>query len=304
MQADNPPTKLTLDELRTGMRVFLDSPVVEQEIQNLKNQRLGTARFVAQVNIGEPGTDGDIINLLQVATANEYKERLQFLLATSAGSLEVLDRVCMVICPEHTTWNARRQSVTATRAIARFLINPDTEPRVPWYIRERLRLPADFLNLVETSIAREIHGALQSQYNTSSGQAVEGFINDLVARAGYTYGHGPVELVDNKEVDVVVPDDLAAPRLLIMASYNLTTSSGQSQRAREQETMYHLIRQHNQRRNNQNRPAVQFVNVVDGGGWLSRPNDLDQMHRHCDYALSVAQLPQHLPPILRYHMEQ
>ena len=304
MQPANPPAKLTLDQIRAGMSVFLSFPEVEEELRAEKNKRLAYATAaVAQVNRGEPGTAADIVSLLTVSTSKEYEQRLKLLIAASAGSLEVLDRVCMAICPQQDTWNERRKSAAATKAIAEFLINPASVPSIPWYIRERLRLPADFLNSVANSIALEIHQSLQSQYNTSTGLAVEQVINNIVTQAGYKYDKGKVSLVDEKEVDVVVPD-LTGPRALIMASYNLTTSSSQGQRAREQETMYGLVRQYNSRRANQNNPPVQFVNVVDGGGWLRRSNDLAQLHRHCDYALSVAQLPQQLPPILQYHMEQ
>lgn len=302
MQPANPPAKLTLDQLRAGMSVFLSLPEVEDEIRAEKTKRLAyAAEFVAQVNKGQPGTAADIVSLLTVATSKEYEQRLKLLIAASAGSLEVLDRVCLAICPQQDTWNERRKSAAATRAIAEFLINPDSVPSIPWYIRERLRLPSDFLNSVANSIASEIHQSLQAQYNTSTGLAVEQVINGIVTQAGYKYEKGKVSLVDEKEVDVVVPE-LALPRVLIMASYNLTTSSAQGQRAREQETMYGLVRQYNGRRANQNSPPVQFVNVVDGGGWLRRANDLAQLHRHCDYALSVAQLPQGLPPILKYHI--
>ncbi len=304
MQAANPPAKLTLAQLRAGMSVFLTFPSVEKEIQDAKDSRIAYAtEFVTQVNKGEPGTAADIVDLLAVGTAKEYEQRLKLLLATSAGSLEVMDRVCLALCPDQATWNERRKSATATKAIAEFLINPDSAAEVPWYIRERLRLPTDFLNLIESSISREIHHSLQAQYNTSSGLAVEKAISDLVTQAGYKYQKGQVSFVDDKEVDVVVPE-LVLPRILIMASYNLTTSSAQSQRAREQEKMYADVKRYNGLRTNQNSPAVQYVNVVDGGGWLSRSQDLAQLHRHCDYALSVSQLPQHLPLILKYHMEQ
>lgn len=102
MPTANPPAKLTLAQLRAGMSVFLTFPEVEKEIQDAKESRITYAtEFVAQVNKGQPGTDDDIIVLLNVKTAREYEQRLKLLLATSGGSLEVMDRVCLALCPEH-----------------------------------------------------------------------------------------------------------------------------------------------------------------------------------------------------------
>ena len=232
------PAKLTLGQLKQGMRVFLNFPQVEAEVEKAKAARIdAAAAFVNQADDAEPGTADDIVTLLAVDNTKDYVERLKLLIAASAGSLEVLDRVCMVICPEQTTWSRRRQSASATRAIADFLINPDAVAEVPRYIQERLRLPADFRNRVQSNIAREVHSSLQSLYNTRSGFAVENAINGVVRQTGYTCEKGQVALVDNKEVDTVIPG-LKLPRILIMASYQRTTASSQSQRAREQQTMY------------------------------------------------------------------
>lgn len=298
------PDKLTLDELKEGMQVFLHFPQVEDYVADTRAARIeAAAAFVNRTDDAEPGTADDIVALLTVDSTDDYEKRLGLLIAASAGSMEVLDRVCMVICPEQRSWSRRRQSAPATRAIAEFLINPDDTPAVPWYVRERLRLPADFLNRIQNTIVRDVHSGLQSLYNTRSGFAVENVINHIVRQTGYTCEKGQVALVDNKEVDAIVPG-LTLPRILIMASYQLTTASSQSQRAREQQTMYERVSAYNNLRDNRDAPAVQLVNVIDGGGWLVRAKDLSEMHRYCDYALAVGQLEERLPAILLYHMAQ
>lgn len=297
------PAKLTINQLKKGMQVFLNFPQVEDAMKQAAQERITAGAFVDQVNKGQPGTADDIVSLLTVPTTREYRERLKLLIATSAGSLEVMDRVCMAICPKQGTWGKRRASKVATRAIAKFLTSPDEFPNVPRYVRERLRLPTDFLNRVANDISREVHQSLQSLYNTRSGLAVESTINSIVTQTGYRYEKGQVSIVDNKEVDVAVPK-LALPRILIMASYQLTTSSSQSQRAREQQVMYQHVSTYNDLRDNRGTPDVQLVNVIDGGGWLARSKDLAEMHRYCDYALAVSHLAEHLPSILHYHMKQ
>jgi len=297
------PAKLTINRLKKGMQVFLNFPQVEDAMEQAAHERTAAGAFVDQVNKGQPGTADDIVSLLAVSTALEYQERIKLLIATSAGSFEVMDRVCMVICPKQSTWGRRRASKEATKAIARFLTSPDEFPNVPRYVRERLRLPTDFLDRMANDISREVHQSLQSLYNTRSGLAVEEAINSIVTQTGYKYEKGQVSIVDNKEVDIAVPA-LVLPRILIMASYQLTTASSQSQRAREQQVMYQHVGAYNDLRDNRGTPDVQLVNVIDGGGWLARSKDLAEMHRYCDYALAVSHLADHLPPILRYHMEQ
>ena len=299
------PEKLSLSALREGMQVFLTFPEVESDMRAAKIARVSAAsEFVSKMDDGQPGSVTDIIRMLCVKTAKEYQTRLQYLLATTPnGSLEQLDRVCMSICPERDTWNQRRMSYNATKAIAKFLKNPDFAPDVPWFIREKFRLPDDFLSRIRFDIESKIHKSLQSQYNTDSGLAVESTISGIVTAEGYAYDKGKVRIVDDKEVDVSVPD-LVLPRILIMAAYHLTTSSTQSNRAREQQTMYEHVQTYNNLRDNRELPDVQMVNVIDGGGWMRRSGDLAEIHRYCDYALSVSQLQEHLPPVLHYHMQQ
>lgn len=173
---------------------------------------------------------------------------------------------------------------------------------VPWYTAERFRLPNDWIERIRFNIAADIHGALQSLYNTSTGLALEESIRSIVTNAGYKWEKGFVSVVDQKEVDVVVPE-LVLPRILIMSSYNLTTASSQSERARAQKSMYEQVNVYNASRNRRDAPDVQLINVVDGAGWLSRGSDLREMHRHCDYALAWSHLPS-LTAILHHHMRQ
>ena len=294
--------KLTLQELRSGMVPFLHYSEVEHRVQTEKQNRIDAAEQVSVYLMLEPmGDANDIETILSVDSTSEYTERLKLILATSKGSLEALDRVCMVICPEATSWAQRRSSETARRAIAQFWVNPG-EP-IPWYTAERFRLPADWLGRMRSNLAAEIHESLQSLYSTSYGFALEETIGSIVENEGYTREKGAVRLVDEKEVDVAVPD-LRLPRVLIMSSYSLTTASSQGQRAREQQKMYEDVRRYNESRGQSNQPNVQLVNVIDGGGWIARSGDLRMMHQYCDYALAAGHLAEHLPVILHYHMRQ
>lgn len=100
--------------------------------------------------------------------------------------------------------------------------------------------------------------------------------------------------------DIAIPD-VASPRILIMASYQLTTSSSQSSKANEQARMYEAIQRHNRSRAQRNAPNAVFVNVIDSGGRLSRPNDLQTMWDACDYCFSRSSLDG-LRAVLAHHL--
>ena len=288
------------------MSPFLHFPDVETEMLVVKASRIRKAE--ESVPLGTKnmpadylGTVDDLVNMLSVDKTEEYIARLKFILATSQGSLETLDRICMVLCPSLETWSQRRLSQSATLEIAGFLMNPNSDDGIPWYTAERFRLPTDWLTRMRTNIAAEIHNSLQSLYNTKIGQALEDCIGTIVVNEGYSWEKGFVSFVDEKEVDVAVPG-ITLPRILIMSSYNITTASSQGQRAREQKAMYQDIGRYNSARVRIMEPDVQLANIIDGAGWLKRKNDLRQIHQHCDYALSFNQLDQ-LPDILHYHMQ-
>lgn len=295
------PPKLGFDKFKDGMVPFLHFPAVESEIKNEKMRRLRQAEKVVTESESYESVEERLLFILDAENAQEYKARMRLILGTTmGGSWEALDRVCMVVCPEQDTWPKRFKSKEATEKIVRFLVNPELYEAVPWFTAERYRLPPDWDSRLRDNMSRGIHKGLQSLYSTKSGLALEKMIHKTITDAGYEYAKGPVSWVDNKEVDAVIPD-MRQPHVLIMSSYNLTTGSGQTARATEQKSMYECICRYNSARANYDKQNIQFVNVIDGGGWISRESDLKIMHQHCDYALAASQLHR-LPDILKYHM--
>lgn len=294
------PSKLSFDELAGGIVPFLHFPNIESEIKNEKRRLIREAERTVATSESYESLER-LMYILDTNTTSEYKNKLQLILATTIdGSLEALDRICMIICPDHRTWARRFHSKEATRTIVNFLVNPDLYEAIPWFTAERFRLPSDWHNRMRGNMSKGIHKRLQPLYGTKIGLALEGVIRKAIIGAGYGCEKGFVSCVDEKEVDAVVPE-IRRPRVLIMSSYSLTTSSAQSQRAREQKSMYEGIRRHNSARVHYDEPDIQLVNVIDGGGWIARSSDLKIMHQHCDYALAVNQLHL-LPDILQHHM--
>ncbi len=295
------PAKLEFEQLTADMETFLHFPDVENAMKDEKRRRIQEANVSGSFADPSDGPVAKILSVLSAGNTDEYKTRMKYLLATSGGSLEALDRVCAEICPDVDTWAKRWRSRDATKTIAEFLYNPTEFESIPWFVAEQFRLPDQWVEMMRANLSGQIHRSLRSLYSTKTGLALETSIGKIVEGAGYTWNKGFVKFVDDKEVDVSVPD-LELPRVLIMASYNLTTSSAQSERARAQQSMYEKLRTYNSTRAQAKSPDVQLVNVIDGGGWISRDSDLQEMHRHCDYAFAFKQLGR-LPDVLHYHMK-
>jgi len=111
---------------------------------------------------------------------------------------------------------------------------------------------------------------------------ISDILDDLTHDFGIHHEHGQVTLL-GKEVDHAIPS-LIDPYIMIMVSYMETTSSGQTARANEQQTMYQKVIGDNIRFPSRKRI---FINIIDGAGWLARRSDLKKMHAGCDYCLNI-----------------
>ena len=156
------------------------------------------SKWCPDVSINAVGDAHDIEAILSVDSTAEYQSRLKLILTATQGSLEALDRLCMVICPDANTWAKRCNSPIATQAIAEFLADPAGTETIPWYIAERFTLPFDWLGRMPSNLAAEIHNSLQSLYGTSYGLALERDIASIVEQDGYTWEKGAAWLVDEK----------------------------------------------------------------------------------------------------------
>jgi hypothetical protein len=76
-----------------------------------------------------------------------------------------------------------------------------------------------------------------------------------------------------------------------------TTSSNQTTRANEQQTIYQKIVGDNVRYPDSKKV---FINVVDGAGWLARRSDLRKIYEGCHYCLNIQSLNELENIILRH----
>lgn len=261
------------DESR--MKIFVNFPSVEEEL------RLGIDSQVSQILLteaknGERESSDVIFDYLH---HDEWEQRLKTLIGLSGGSLERLKRVFVAIS-DTDQWPNLREDAAARRIIANFLTAPDYfKEQVPEFIRRCFYLKDGWVQSLRDphQVTALVINSSKSKYAVQCGFAQEKNIISIVEKVGLVWEKGPVEMVNAKEVDVAIPNT-SNPQLLIMSSYNLTTSSSQSSRANEHTLMYEDILRHNRRKNED----VQFWNVIDGGGWLSRRSDLTKILKNAN----------------------
>lgn len=166
---------------------------------------------------------------------------------------------------------------------------------------DQLSLPKNWPEVVrdENLVGNLVRKKLTGEYIDLKGDYIEKIIGEKLDEIKSLYGiehfRGQVKLL-GKEVDYVLPS-LDEPYVMIMVSYMETTSSGQTQRANEQRTIYEKVVGHNVR---YPRNQLVFVNVVDGAGWLARRSDLRKMYAGCDYCLNMKTLDQLEPIICKF----
>ncbi len=170
---------------------------------------------------------------------------------------------------------------------------------------EQLSLPANWPEVIRDKnvIGNIVRKKLTGEYTDRKGKFVEKIISNLLDLINDKYGishfHGQIKSL-GKEVDHVIPT-LEDPYIMIMVSYMETTSSAQTARANEQQTMYTKIIGENTR----HAPIERvFVNVVDGAGWLARRPDLRKIHAGCHYCLNMKTIDQLEPIICKYVPEK
>jgi len=182
--------------------------------------------------------------------------------------------------------------------VAKLLVDGKREKELERYI------PRYYL---ETLNYREIKGgsrearrvrykrSLIGTYGGRKGYKVEGLIRQKLETIGVHFEKGRSRLIET-DIDFAIPG-LDDPWVIIMSSFQETTSSGQSTKARDMLTAYERVIRANSRYGEDRA----FVNFVDGGGWLARKRDLERLVEHCHYFINLNQLDM-LDDIIERHV--
>ncbi len=181
-------------------------------------------------------------------------------------------------------------------------IDPALTKHLPKFYRERLNLKRLTEPTVDEYRLRiQLKDKYIGTYANWKGDLVENLIKQELERIrrlhGVPFAAGTTPLV-NVTVDWAIPN-LEDPYVIVMSSYQETTSSSQSVKARDMLACYQAISQ----RNVQSLENRAFVNFVDGGGWLARQKDFKRLVAGCHYFLNIANLNMlesivlhHIPP--------
>ncbi|GAP12030.1 DpnII restriction endonuclease [Bellilinea caldifistulae] len=141
-----------------------------------------------------------------------------------------------------------------------------------------------------TQAARKVRykRSLIGTYGAKKGHHVEAEIENVLRKVESQYGipfeQGRSRFVET-DIDFAVPS-LDDPWVIIMSSFQETTSSGQTNKARDMLAIYDRIRHSNSRYNEKRI----FVNFADGGGWLARRRDLYRLWENCHFFLNLSNL--------------
>ena len=275
--------KLAFDKLLENMQHFLSFPDVEADIDQRIAQRLREAQSAMPSKSG-----GDRVEMIaDFLKEGEGGRNLRLLITLSGGSREILQLVVGCLFPG-TSLKAVKTDDEVRQRVAEFLANPDQETSIPSLIRQCFALPDNWAERLQDGpyLEKDIRNTLSSQYTVSIGRKLEEEIASVIEGLGLDYKKGSVFAVDNKEVDLAIPN-LESPQILIMSSYHLTTSSSQSERASAQQAMYDRLQTWNRSRSQSANPdGCKFINVIDGSGWIDRRKDLEHLWRNCDYCFT------------------
>jgi len=183
----------------------------------------------------------------------------------------------------------------------------DTElfPYIPRYYLETL----NYREIKGSSLeARRIRykRSLIGTYGGKKGYKVEDKIRQELDRIQNKYrihyAQGRSRMVET-DMDFAIPT-VEDPWIIIMSSFQETTSSGQTTKARDMLSAYERV----QRSNNRYGENRVFINFVDGGGWLARKRDLERLVENCHYFINIYHLDmlediilKHIPEKYRNH---
>jgi len=177
------------------------------------------------------------------------------------------------------------------RMIARLLVDGKRDKKLKQYI------PCYYLDMLNyrelkgsSQIARRIRykESLIGTYGARKGHKVEKRIQDelekIKTKHGISYAKGRSRIIET-DIDFAVPN-VEDPWVIIMSSFQETTSSGQTTKAKDMLSAYERVCHDNSRYGG----SRAFINFVDGGGWLARKRDLERLVEHCHYFINLQHL--------------
>ena len=300
--------KITFEEAWTSSTVFFVDEELEREIENEVKVLLDTARDrrVSETAVIAAGDITDFLaekeNALDVILKDIGLSEEKFMRIVSL--LRKLGRIPGGLDRE---WSINRiknkivQEPDFARLVADLIVDGKRDRELQRYIP---RYYLDTLNYreikgsPEASRRMRYKSELIGTYGGRKGHRIEDEIRrkltGIEAKYGIGYEKGRSRFIET-DIDFAVPI-LEDPWVIVMSSFQETTSSGQTTKARDMLSAYERVRRNNSRYG-ENRA---FVNFVDGGGWLARKRDMERLVEQCDYFINLQYLDMLEPIVLKH----
>lgn len=305
------PRKLSFEEAWKSITIFYVDEDLEQEIEREIERLLHLAELcgVTEKTVKSPDSLADLLQ--------KQPEVLEFILREVELSEEKFLRIISLLrqigripVPLDREWSMEQ-------VVRRIQAEPDFAALIAHLLMDGVRdsqlqtvIPRYYLEALNfreiaagSAAARRVRykRALIGTYSGRKGYRVEAQIRKRLESIREQYGVGFEQgrsRFINVNVDFAIPS-LDDPWVILMCSFQETTSSAQSAKARDMETAYEDIR----RSNSRNRENRAFVNFADGGGWLARKRDFQRLVENCHYFVNLRHLDL-LEPIVLAHVPQ
>jgi len=285
--------KLSFQEIWDTLTIFFVDNDLEQEIDQEVGRLLQKAQQYAAIDLSNPQNlatllqkDQEVLEfvLREIDLSEEKFMRVISMLrkiGTIPGGLDkewTMDQIARRICQDQNF------AVLIANLLLEGAQDSTLAKHIPRYYLETLNF-RQLASTPDTVRRMRYKRALIGTYSGRKGHKVEDLVrqklDSIQRRHGVDYERGTSTLVGT-DLDFALPS-LQDPWVIVMCSFQETTSSGQSTKARDMLSIYDHVR-HINNHLKQNRA---FVNFVDGGGWLARRNDLIRLVENCHYILNL-----------------
>lgn len=297
MSSERGLSKISWEEVLSSCIVFYNDLDVEDRYNRFIEEK---AREIREANYGHREISKDDV-LRFIMNENDGLERILGILRLSQEKffriISLLRKQMGIYISDWTNIDRITREITAQggdnpfgQRVLEILMygykDPELERDLPELYRERLHLTSLNEYIDEWDLRLKLKDSYSATYYSWKGTAIEDRIRRQIESADATYAKGRSSIVD-VTVDWMIPNAID-PRIIIMATYQETTSSNQSVKARDMMHCYEAIQHENMQRGERRI----FINFADGGGWLARRKDLSRLHDACHYFLNLKHLNQ------------
>lgn len=308
---NNAPRKITFQEAWETATFFL----VDEELEQRIDEEVADLLSVA----GDPRISEETV--IEVETIADFLQQSNKGLDALLHDIELseekflrivslLRRLGKIQEPFTSEWGIDRIKNKISRSrdfaliIAHLLVDgkrdAELQPYIPRYYLETLNY-REIRGSSEAARRIRYKRSLIGTYGAAKGYKVEQIIRATLENIGQKYGipyeKGRSRFIDT-DIDFAIPA-LNDPWVILMSTFQETTSSGQSTKARDMLSAFQRLQASNSRYS-ENRA---FVNFVDGGGWLARRRDFQRLVENCHYFINLKNLNL-LEEIVLYHIPQ